>query len=212
MFRRILLLTSAILALAATDASATFTVTYTGDNVVSSWFQNGGAPVAQSPGPNATNWRLADTSTLSLGVGDYQIIFRVNNLGGPSEGNPAGFLAEVTGSGISGDLTTSIDWEYSLTAPSAADPTNFDALTWTAATSYGNNGGSNIWTSVHGGPISGISTSAEWIWSENNFNDPYTDGEMYLRGHFRVVPEPTSVSVIGLGLLGFGWVMRRKRA
>jgi len=54
-------------------------------------------------------------------------------------------------------------------------PTNFNLLPWNPATATArpvsgsaNNGGSNVWTSANGGPISGISTAAQWIWGPDN--------------------------------------------
>jgi hypothetical protein len=99
--------------------------------------------------------------------GTYQIIFRVQNLQPPEASNPAGFLAQTSGAGVSGDLLTSVAWDWAIAA--GADPSDFNALTWAAATSYGNNGGYYLWTLVNGGnPITGISTSAEWIWDDKN--------------------------------------------
>ena len=49
-------------------------VTYTADNVVGAWYQDGSAPVTLSPGPNAGDWTKSDTDTLELVPGtEYQL-------------------------------------------------------------------------------------------------------------------------------------------
>ena len=94
-------------------ASVQVQVTYTGDNVVAGFYKDGSDPQAVGGFQPVTNWRDPQTMTVDLDSGHtYQLIFRVYNnesegqvFGG--SGNPAGFLAEVTGLVASGSIVTS---------------------------------------------------------------------------------------------------------
>lgn len=150
----------------------------------------------------AGDWRFADTYTLDLGAGTHYFAWFGLNMGTGSETNPAGFLAEITwagGSSSSGsawDIATPFDDVFAGTA------------NWVSATEYGANGGANIWTSVNGGPVAGISGNAQWIWSANNFNAEM-DREVVIRTSIRIVPEPGTLALLGVGLLAIGLIRRR---
>lgn len=197
------------------------TFTYTADNIVVSWWisdQTLATATQQALGPNAANWPNPDTAIVNLNdAGSYDVIFRVQNLGGAASDNPAALLAAITdGPLLNGELTTSSDWDYAV--PTGPDPGNagayafFAGLSWAPATQWGSNGGSNIWTTNKPGPISGIPASAQWIWSGNNFA-ALDQSELYLRGRFNIaaVPVPGAVWLLGSALLGAG-LFRRRRA
>lgn len=209
-----LLIIVAAFSLLLSDASAAYmNVTFTGDNIIGAWYQNGGDPVPQpEPDPNNyENWRKADTAVLDVDWGHYQLIFMVQNLEDPpGSGNPAGFLAEVTGPGVSGDLLTGVTWDWADAAGGV--PSDFGNLTWASATSYGTNDNNTIWLPANSGaPITGISGDAHWIWNGNNSGGSGTDSPLFFRGEFLVTPEPTMLALLGVGLALMGGLRLRRR-
>jgi hypothetical protein len=202
-------------------ATVQVNVTHTGDNVTSAFYQDGAAPVSIGVGSNASNWTNVDTAVLYLDPSDqYQLIFRVNNNvnEGYNGGNPAAFLAEITGGIAGGSSVTSSAWEYAI--DDGTTPTNFNALSWAAATEYGYNGEPGItWTHFNGGAVSGISATAQWIWSDVNYGDldPAVSGPadynyLWLRTTITTIPEPGSLIVWSLlGALGITVSCWRRR-
>lgn len=184
------------------------TVTMTADNAITSGglcfdatCTNGLPWSAFGPTTNSDNWRQADSFVLDLGPGIHSFAWRVENLGSPSSANPAGLLAEIL-------------WGGQVHASSSAWEV-YDIVTGAliaSATEYGANGGANVWTTANGGPIAGISTAANWIYSANNFAN--ADASVWIRTSISIqsVPEPGifGLSLLGLATIGLG--LRRRRS
>lgn len=136
--KKMLVFISAILfigAIVATASAVPIQVTYTADNIVNAWFQDGAAPVALTLGANASIWQNADTETLDLDVGhQYQIIWQAENeetLNNPNNW-PGGFLAQIIGPELEVSwestpvekILTSANWYVAHTGDLSAIPVN----------------------------------------------------------------------------------------
>ena len=223
----------ALLAVAIVPASADpITFTYSGDNsVIGGWYlTDGGSPTPIPSLPAATSWQTASTFTLNLTpdpLHSYQIIWQVVNDDpslnrNPSEFNPGGFLAQIATPSplFKGDWLSSSAWEVAF-VPNLNQPGDLSSLSlsWVTATQYGANDNSGtIWNQVNGGPIAGISGSAQWIWTAANFANEGAPGFMdsvFIKTTMTdppsSVPEPSTLLLISSGLISLVGLKKKFR-
>ncbi len=183
------------------------TVNMTGDNIIS----NGGlcydASCLGGTGwsdlgadtSNFNSWQNSSSLTLDLDLGTHWFAWNVTNVNTGSSRNPAALLAEILWDG--GANYSSSDWEvYDIASGSLIEN----------ATEYGLNGASNIWNSVNGGAVAGISNNANWIWSSNNFGASMPQ-DLWIRTSITIseVPEPGSIALFAIGIIGLMFARRR---
>ncbi len=185
------------------------TLTFTADNIVTTGglcinmnCQAGDPWSSLGAVPNLNNWTVADSVTVDLGAGTHWFVWYVDNVGQGSATNPAGLLAEIVWGG--GTNASSSAWEVTTNVNNPGS--------WVAATSYGNNGGNNIWTNNLGGPVAGISGDAEWLWTRRNFSREMNQFAA-IRTSVTIVTavsEPGTLALLGLSLLAIGYAGRRR--
>jgi len=204
-------LTIAIICFPSHVKAASIDFTFTADNWVLFWYQNGNPPILLSGlDSNASNWRVATKVTLDLEIGKtYEIIWQTENVSSPGQ-SPGAFLAEIS-SAVSlntPSLYSSSSWQVALLRGGSRDMiADFSSLTWVSATEYGSNDDSStIWYQYNNNsPISGISGNANWIWWETNWMDPAAPAAydaVFIKTTLTPVPEPSTLWLFVLGLVG----------
>jgi hypothetical protein len=163
-----------------TSASAVpGTFTYTADNIVNSWYKDGGSPVQLVLADNG-DCRYATTETIDLAAGHtWEIIWLAVNQDtvNPPPDNPGAFMAQIVlPDGTK--LLSSSQWEVAFVENTSSDPLVFgeqafawSSLEWEAATQYAKNKDKeSIWYQNNpNGKVADIGPNAWWILYEKNF-------------------------------------------
>ena len=191
----------------------------TGDNNVSYW--NGSSWVGLG-----NNWQSAETLSLTVNAPSDIMYFAVSNdyttpnSGYDAGGNPAGFLASFTDNtgtfaqtGTNTLLSNAASFKVLAVSPWIANPLVYPNIAsistinptvnpttlsnWITPSSYGTNGAS-LWSSANGGPVSGVNSNAQWIWTANNDGSFATENDYVLLDvnlgvNPLVTPEPPTV-------------------
>lgn len=122
------------------------TIIATGDDVLKVYVNGKNVQI-----PNSKTWYESGKVTVKMTSGD-EIKFVCTNIGAYHEGNPAGILGVIHYVDKRGKKRTIVtDKKWKCNGKHAKE--------------IGNNGGDNRWARNLGGkPVSGIPTSAKWIW------------------------------------------------
>ncbi len=211
-----LAISACFLLLASAAGAITFDATVTADNHYAIYTGNesgvtfvGQNETGYSGNPGAYNWSLPESFSFDVDAGDYIYVAAWSD-----DSVAQGWIGQF----ISADstiLSNTSDWEVYLTNNDLDDgspaPTENElaaaiaGVSWASVTDYRDNGAAP-W-----GNISGISQDADWIWGS-----PLQPGSNY--GEYQVfrtridpVPEPATIILSTLGLLGMGVVRKKKK-
>ncbi len=208
---------SLVLAFGSVAQALTVDTASTADNYYTTYVDGG--IVINVPSTNSSAvWGNAETVNLSLASGVTHVIATKAQNYGPYAGyNPAAFIAELkTGAGSyfvetgTSLMVTDSSWLIYFGDGAPADQgllkwydVGYDDSGWASAFEIGSNGVSP-W-----GNISGIDSSAKWIWTEN-WDDDNADTPVYIRKSFTPVPEPMTMLAVFSGLAGLGGYIRKR--
>lgn len=225
-----------VLAVAPAGAT-TLTGVLTSDNAFQAYISSSDTTLGTliSPGGTGVDWRNPQSFNVTLGAGTSYLHIVAKNYASDSNfnttpSNPGGsnpnailgqFTLTTTTGGqfdnLSNQLLTSTDsiWRAQEVAAGSS---------WTAAPigaptfqypGDNSNGGSNIWTSAYGGPLPGISTSADWVWanmSTSNTGEAFFSTTITSGSEISAVPEPSTWAMMLLGFAGVGFMAYRRKS
>lgn len=166
-------------------------------------------------GRNTAHWDVTHTFNFSLEAGQYIYVAAWSD-----DAVAQGFIGQFDIDGTS-TLLTNTTWEAHMTNIDIDDFFSYLPATSQVAAEIGENTWSPITNTIDNGAgpwgtRPGISTSADWIWGS-----PLTPGSA--AGEYQIfrhqvgtapvgaVPEPGTLALVGLGLLGMVGAARRKR-
>ena len=221
-FAKILLAAAAAastLLIASGAEASTLVGAITADNEYNAYLSTSDAALGSLVATGAW-WPTAQTFSAPLNAGQtYYLHVIANNWYGPGNmggGNPDALLGSFSLSDASHSFSNGLQTLGTDAMNWRADANSFvqnlgAITTWNAPggspVGFAANGGA-IWGAVLGGPVGGISNSAQWIWSGS---DP--SGEAFFSTTISAaggVPEPAAWSLLLTGFFGIGALLRRR--